>query len=123
MANQNRTSPNQSSDPAITWRGSFSLVQREAMIREAAFKRYAQRGYTHGHDIEDWLAAETELDTGLSAPQPGEPAEYALESGAQQSGAHGPREDDALKRAIKQHPQKAIPQVEGIEPDQAPSKE
>ena len=123
MAKQQRTSSNPSSDAAITWRGSFSLEQREAMIREAAFNRYAQRGYVPGHEIEDWLAAESEIETGLSAPQPGEPSEYALESGAQQSGAHGPWEDDALKRAIKRHPQKAIPQVEGIEPDKAPSKE
>lgn len=44
-------------------------------------------------------------------------------SEAQQSAVHGFWEDDALKRIIKQHPQKGIPQVEGLEPAEAPPKE
>lgn len=49
--------------------------------------------------------------------------EETTESGVQGSAAHGFREDDALKRIIKQHPQKGIPQVESMEPQEAPPKE
>jgi hypothetical protein len=35
---------------------------RHRMISEAAYARYAERGYADGYDIEDWLAAETEVD-------------------------------------------------------------
>ena len=59
MAEQTRTPDNQIRDPNITWRGTFSLEQREAMIREAAYSHYAQRGYTHGQDLDNWLPAET----------------------------------------------------------------
>ena len=34
-------------------------------IAQRAYERYCSRGYTDGHDVEDWLAAEREL--GLSA--------------------------------------------------------
>lgn len=30
-------------------------------IAEAAYRRYLQRGGTHGQDLEDWIAAEREL--------------------------------------------------------------
>jgi flavin-binding protein dodecin len=45
------------------------------------------------------------------------------ELNVQEGGVHGFWQDDALKRIIKQHPQKGIPQVEGIEPEEAPTKE
>jgi hypothetical protein len=41
----------------------------------------------------------------------------------QQSGVHGARKDDELKRTVKQHPQKAIPQIESVEPEKAPFRE
>lgn len=31
------------------------------LIAMRAYERYAARGYTHGHDVEDWLSAEREL--------------------------------------------------------------
>lgn len=86
------------------------------MIREAAYYRYAQRGYALGHDLDDWLAAEADLERG------GEPAELP-ELELQQSSAHGAAEDEELKRIIKQHPRKGIPQIESIEPEEAPLKE
>lgn len=55
-------------------------------------------------------------------PQPPESVE-ATELNVQEGGVHGFWQDDALKRIIKQHPQKGIPQVEGIEPEEAPTKE
>jgi len=106
------------SQSGITWRGAFSLEQREAMIREAAYFRAAERGFAPGHDLDDWLAAEAFIDSGGEA---GALSAAALE--IQQSSVRGPGEDEKLKRIIKQHPQRAIPQVEGVEPETAPFKE
>jgi hypothetical protein len=35
-----------------------------ARIAARAYERYAGRGFEHGHDVEDWLAAEAELREG-----------------------------------------------------------
>jgi hypothetical protein len=35
---------------------------RQARIREAAYARYEGRGCLHGHDVDDWLAAEADVD-------------------------------------------------------------
>lgn len=45
-------------------RQSFSNTpeEREIMIREAAYYRYLEHGCSDGHDVEDWLAAEAELE-------------------------------------------------------------
>lgn len=102
--------------------GNISPEQRENMIREAAYFRYVQRDPVPGHDLDDWLAAEVELFGGKAEPQPPEPVD-TTEFGMQEGGVHGFWEDDALKRIIKQHPRKGIPQVESIEPQQAPPKE
>ena len=32
-----------------------------AEIAARAYQRFCARGFQHGHDVEDWLAAETEL--------------------------------------------------------------
>ncbi len=102
--------------------GDISPGQRERMIREGAYFRYVQRGPVPGHDLDDWLAAEAELFGGKAEPQPPELVETTA-FGMQESGVHGFREDDALKRIIKQHPRKGIPQVESMEPQEAPPKE
>lgn len=104
MAKHTQTAINPGDDPAITWHGHFSLGQREAMLREAAYYRYIQRGYADGHDMEDWLVAEAELDHGTSELQPAEPAEYPLEADAQQSSVRGPWADEKMKKAIKHQP-------------------
>jgi hypothetical protein len=39
--------------------------QRTALIAEAAFYRAEKRGFEPGHEIEDWLAAESEVDVKL----------------------------------------------------------
>ena len=106
------------SDPDIGWRGSFSLEQREAMIRDAAYFRYAGRGFAPGHELDDWLAAETEIERMVSAAE-----EIPPGTGVQQSSVHGAGKDEELKRIVRQHPRKAIPQIESVEPDQAPFKE
>jgi hypothetical protein len=39
--------------------------QRAALIAEAAFFRAEKRGFTPGHEVADWLAAESEVDSQL----------------------------------------------------------
>jgi hypothetical protein len=47
--------------------------QRAALIAEAAYFRAEKRGFRPGHETEDWLAAEAEVDARLlgskSAPR------------------------------------------------------
>jgi hypothetical protein len=47
--------------------------QRTALIAQAAYFRAERRGFAPGHETEDWLAAEAEVDARLlqSAPDPG----------------------------------------------------
>ncbi len=116
MAKPTRRTGAPRNDP--DWQGRFSLEQREAMIRDAAYYHYAQRGYAPGHELEDWLAAEAEIERMASAP-----AEPPPDAEIQQSSVHGAGMDDQLKRLVRQHPRKAIPQIESIEPDQAPLQE
>ena len=88
------------------------------MIQEAAYYRYVRRGFGTGHELDDWLAAEAELegmsDNGQSAESV-EPQEFEM----QQSGVHGFRQDEALKRVMRQHPQRGTTQVEGVETEEA----
>jgi hypothetical protein len=39
--------------------------QRAALIAEAAYFRAQKRGFAAGHETEDWLAAEAEVDANL----------------------------------------------------------
>jgi len=41
---------------------------RHRMISEAAYHRYADRGYADGYDLDDWLQAEAEVDHLLVPP-------------------------------------------------------
>jgi hypothetical protein len=41
--------------------------RRRALIAEAAYFRAERRGFEPGHETEDWLAAELEVDTALTA--------------------------------------------------------
>ena len=40
-------------------------VQRHTMIAEAAYFRAERRGFERGHELEDWLGAEAELERAL----------------------------------------------------------
>lgn len=44
-------------------RATRTRVSPEA-VAEKAYERYAERGYVHGHDMEDWFVAERELSAG-----------------------------------------------------------
>ena len=46
-----------------------SADTRRAMIAEAAYLRAERRGFVAGHEEEDWLAAEKEVDALLSEGQ------------------------------------------------------
>jgi len=39
---------------------------RHEMIAQAAYFRAQRRGFESGHELEDWLAAEIEVDTALT---------------------------------------------------------
>ena len=43
--------------------------KRETLIRIAAYSFYERRGYVSGHELEDWLQAEMEVDRQLSGAQ------------------------------------------------------
>ena len=43
-------------------RAAISAEDRRAMIAEAAYLRAERRGFASGHETEDWLAAEVEVD-------------------------------------------------------------
>jgi hypothetical protein len=49
---------------------TFSSQDRLRMIESAAYFRAERRGFTPGHEIEDWLAAESEIDTLIAAIAP-----------------------------------------------------
>jgi Protein of unknown function (DUF2934) len=43
-----------------------SESERRTMIERTAYLRAEQRNFATGHEVEDWLAAEAEVDRGLS---------------------------------------------------------
>ncbi len=118
MARQPRFIASEPEIPHITWHGFHSLEERETWIREAAYYRYLEHGCGDGHDVEDWLAAEAEIDHGAPVS-----AEALPEQQAQQSSVRGPASDDRLKRAVKRKPRRAIPQIESVEPAEAPDRQ
>ncbi len=44
---------------------SLSAIHRDAMIATAAYFRAQRRNFETGHELEDWLAAESEIDAAL----------------------------------------------------------
>ena len=48
-----------------------SADARRAMIAERAYLRAEKRGFAPGHETEDWLAAEVEIDLLLKASRGG----------------------------------------------------
>jgi Protein of unknown function (DUF2934) len=57
-----------------TSRAAVSADDRRAMVAEAAYLRAERRGFAPGHETEDWLAAEVEVDVLLKIG-PGGPAQ------------------------------------------------
>lgn len=54
--------------PSVVTRSSAFAepLTREAMVAEAAYFRSAHRGFEPGHEVDDWLAAESEIDGALA---------------------------------------------------------
>ncbi len=127
MARQTRTSTAQTRRATMPPAGRVDPEARWQMIQEAAYYHYVQRGYAPGDDVNDWLAAEAEIDAALAAERTAEaasPPETAFrEYGVQEGGKHGSREDEALKRMVRQHPQRDISRVESMEVREAPPRE
>jgi len=48
----------------------YDQEARHAMIAQAAYFRARRRGFAPGHELEDWLAAEAEIDTALTIGVP-----------------------------------------------------
>lgn len=44
------------------------LVDRKRMVSEAAYFLAEKRGFLSGHDLDDWLQAERQIDAQLSYP-------------------------------------------------------
>jgi hypothetical protein len=42
-------------------------INRQQLIEEAAYHHAQARGFEAGHEVEDWLAAEAEVDARLSS--------------------------------------------------------
>jgi len=59
--------------------GSQELT--EEIIRIRAYYLFEQRGYQHGHDLEDWLQAEQEVTGKKTRPSAGQ-AERARDAAA-----------------------------------------
>lgn len=84
---------------------SITAEERRRMIQGAAYARYERRGFVHGHDLEDWLAAETHVDSIISGRRKPEAPETP-EPELQQSGGRSIARDERMKRIVKQHPQR-----------------
>ena len=50
---------------AVSFTRFVDPEQRAALIAEAAFFRAEKRGFEPGHEVDDWLAAEMEVDARL----------------------------------------------------------
>ena len=50
-----------------TARAKVTAEARRGMVAEAAYLRAERRGFAPGSEVEDWLAAEREIDALLSA--------------------------------------------------------
>lgn len=65
-----------------------SPEERQRMIAEAAYFRALQRGFSGGDSVEDWLAAEREIDARLlRSPRRTQPPAAALPARAPGQGA------------------------------------
>ena len=90
--------------------GSITAEERWRMIQGAAYARYERRGFVHGRDLEDWLAAETYVDRLISGRRQPEATETP-EPELQQSGGRSIARDERMKRIVRQHPQRDYSKV------------
>jgi hypothetical protein len=68
-----RPLPGTRKSPAAPVRLGLTAEARHAMIAESAYLRAERRGFVPGHETEDWLAAEAEVDALLKLSHGGSP--------------------------------------------------
>lgn len=93
---------------------SIGADERLRMIREAAYRRHEQRGFAHGHDLEDWLEAEAQVDRMISGRRESIEAPESIqmpEPDLQQSCGRSIVRDEMMKRMLKHNPQRDIAKV------------
>jgi hypothetical protein len=56
------TAPQETSTQAESVEASAGNLAREEEIRRRAYEIYLERGEQQGHDLDDWLQAERELE-------------------------------------------------------------
>ena len=59
--------------PAAAPRMRVTAEARRALIAESAYLRAERRGFAPGHEVDDWLEAEVEVDALLRAEHGGSP--------------------------------------------------
>ena len=67
------TAARKSAPKSAPRRAEVSEDMRRGMIAQAAYLRAERRGFSGGNEVEDWLAAEAEVDALLSAGSRGTP--------------------------------------------------
>jgi hypothetical protein len=62
-----KSTTKKSPSPAAKADSKIDAEKRHALIAEAAYLRAECRGFAPGHEVEDWVAAEAEIDLALTA--------------------------------------------------------
>jgi len=65
-ANRKRAAPPPTNSIVTRSSAYVEPQERQAMIAESAYFRSAHRGFEPGHEVEDWLAAESEIDAAMA---------------------------------------------------------
>jgi hypothetical protein len=68
-----RRSPTETHPTPADPRTAVSADARRALIAQSAYLRAERRGFAPGHETEDWLAAEAEVDALLRVEHGGSP--------------------------------------------------
>lgn len=100
----------------------IDAAERHRLIQEAAYALHEDGGRIHGHDMDDWIAAEAYVDRMLAQEDEEQAAEPVM-SDVQQSAGLSKARDEELKRIMRQHPRRDIANVESVEPAEAPPRE
>jgi hypothetical protein len=64
-----RTKPTKSEGLGASARAEVSAEEVRKLIAEAAYYRAKKRGFTPGHEVEDWVQAEAEVLRRIGADQ------------------------------------------------------
>jgi hypothetical protein len=67
---RSKTMPDTPPNSIVTRSSAFMEPdERRALIAECAYHRARERGFDPGHELDDWLAAEAEIDQALASRQ------------------------------------------------------